>query len=767
MNTTGNIKYDGGNREDKNWILAEKEFNRRQLKKVESVFCQGNGYLGQRGALEEKYSTETRGLFLAGTYDRFGEEEVTELPNLADFTNFRIFLNDEEFRMVSGTIILYSRELDLKNGKITRHIYWESPKGLEVEMTFKRFVSLADKHVLASRIEIKPFNQDVNVRIISGIDGRQTNSGTQHLHEQSKHNIQNRLVEYCTVTGESRISVAQYAGHRIFLNGKEIAPEKIPVMERRYTGMKTEVEVSSYETLIIDKICSVFTSRDSETSENEKIWKTQERGREQALEYLSRGYLDLEKSNDRKWKHYWDKNDIRIQSDRELDQLAVRFAIYHLNIMAVRDDDRVSVGARGLTGEDYRGHVFWDTEMFLLPFYLFTEPEQARRLLTYRGKSLPGAKAKAYRNGFRGAMFPWESAGLEDGEVTPERGEADPRTREEIQIFTGKKELHISADISYAVWQYYKVTGDKNFLQEWGYEIILATAVFWADRVEWDGETCHIRDVIGPDEYKERVDDNTYTNYMVHYNLKLALQIVETLEKENPKFLEQMNNRWEVRDMLPQIRRAADAIALAVPDENGIFPQFAGYDELKDMDIHSYKAAGRNAAKGLMKDYTVKELREFQVHKQADLIFLLWLFPELAGNRENLERNFDFYEERTIHAVPHSFAIHSLIASRLDRTEEAYQLFYQCCAVDMGDDGEDAPDGIHAACMGGIWQCIVQGFCGVNVKDGELVIEPHLPQHWKSVEFRIQYGGKTMDVHVTPEGVECKEKEGKTKNRRK
>ena len=756
--TNNNIIYNTGNRGDKNWMGAEKEFNRRQLKKVESVLCQGNGYLGQRAALEEKYSTETRGLFVAGTYDRFGEEEVTELPNLADFTNFRIFLNDEEFRMVQGKIILYSRELDLRNGTIIRHIYWESKKGLEVELTFQRFVSLTDKHALASRVEIKPYNRDVKVRIASGIDGRQTNSGTQHFHELSKQNLNNRLVEYCTVTGESRIHVAQYAGHRLYLEGKELNPEKIPVMERRYVGMKTEVDVPLGETLVIDKICAVFTSRDSETVENEKIWKTRERGSEQALSYLKRGYDELKKSSDIKWKNYWDKNDILIQSDKDLDQLAVRFALYHLNIMADRKDDRVSIGARGLTGEDYKGHVFWDTEMFLLPFYLLTEPEQARGLLTYRGKSLPGAKAKAYRNGYRGAMFPWESAGLEDGEVTPERGEADIRTREEVQILTGKKELHISADISYAVWQYYQATGDKMFLREWGYEIILATAVFWADRVEWEGNICHIRDVMGPDEYKDRVNDNTYTNYMVRYNLQLALQITETLEKESPKFLEQMNNRWEVKDMLPQIRRAAEGIFIPSADESGIIPQFDGYDKLKAMDISKYKAAGRYGARELMKDYTVKELREFQVHKQADLLFLLWLFPKLMENKERLERNFDFYEKRTIHAAPHSYAVHSLLASILGRTEEAYQLFYNCCAIDMGNDGENAPDGIHAVCMAGIWQCIVQGFCGVHIQGGELVIEPNLPQSWKKVEFRINYGGKAMDIIVTHEGAQIKEK---------
>lgn len=771
MESSGNLSYNKGVKADKNWVIEESQFSRRELKKIEAIFAQGNGYLGQRAVLEETYSTETRGLFLAGTFDRFGEEEVTELPNLADFCNIRIFFDDEEFRMVQGKSLLYGRRLNLKDGVLTRHVYWEGRSGVEAELFFERFVSLSDKHVIASRVRITPFNRNVRVRIISGINGRVTNSGTQHFHEVETRIREDQMMEYHTVTGESKIHMLQYFGHQFSLNGSPIHPKKIPLIDRRYAGMMTEVDVPMRESLVVDKICTVFTDRDP-GAEKEKAWDTSVRGRKKTQEYLEKGYDFLKKRSQKEWKTFWNKNDILIHGEYDYDQLAIRFALYHLNIMADREDDTVGIGAKGLTGEDYKGHCFWDTEMCMLPFYLLTDPEEARRLLTYRGRGLQGAKIKAYRNDYKGAMFPWESARPEDGETTPERGMADPLTGERISIYTGKKELHISADISYAVWEYYKATGDEGFMKQWGDEIILATAVFWADRVEWDeeGKTCHICDVIGPDEYKQRVKDNTYTNYMARHNLLLAVQIAEKLEKEDPEYLEELNNKWEIREMLPKIRRAAEGIYLPPMETDGIIPQFNGYEKLKDLDILSYKSFGKNGVIEMLKEHTIPELTAYRVHKQADLVLLLLLFPELperkreTERREVRERNYEFYERRTIHEAPYSFATHSLMAASLGRTQEAYELFRQCCDVDLSSDGENAPAGIYAACMGGIWQCVVEGFCGVRIQADALHIDPCLPKQWESVKFRICYRGSNLEIKVTKEAVTVNNKSSHTVN---
>lgn len=566
---------------------------------------------------------------------------------------------------------------------------------MEAEFFFERFVSLADKHVIAARVRILPYHRNVKVKIISGINGRMTNSGTQHFHEVETRMHKEKMMEYHTVTGESKIHVLQYSGHRFALNGSPIHPKKTPLIGQRYATIKTEVEVPAGESFVVDKICTVFTDRDP-GAEGEKAWDTCSRGRKKTREYLDAGYDVLKKRSQKEWKTFWNRNDILIRGENDYDQLAIRFALYHLNI-------------------------------------------------------------KAYRNGYKGAMYPWEAARPEYGETTPERGMADPQTGERTSIYTGKKELHISADISHAVWKYYQATGDEEFMKQWGDEIILATAVFWADRVEWDedGRVCHIRDVIGPDEYKQRLTDNTYTNYMARNNLRLAVQIAERLEKEDPEYLEELNNRWEICEMLPKIRRAAEGIYLPPVGKDGILPQFAGYGKLQEMDLSYYKSFGKNAAAEIRKEHTVLELESLRVHKQADLVLLLQLFPELpeeAGGtqrRQVREKNYEFYEKHTLHEASYSFATHSLMAASLGRIQEAYALFCQCCDVDLSSDGENAPAGIYAACMGGIWQCVVEGFCGVRIEEDALRIDPCLPETWESVKFRICYRKSTLDIKVT------------------
>lgn len=566
---------------------------------------------------------------------------------------------------------------------------------MEAEFFFERFVSLADKHVIAARVRILPYHRNVKVKIISGINGRMTNSGTQHFHEVETRMHKEKMMEYHTVTGESKIHVLQYSGHRFALNGSPIHPKKTPLIGQRYAAIKTEAEVPAGESFVVDKICTVFTDRDP-GAEGEKAWDTCSRGRKKTREYLDAGYDVLKKRSQKEWKTFWNRNDILIRGENDYDQLAIRFALYHLNI-------------------------------------------------------------KAYRNGYKGAMYPWEAARPEYGETTPERGMADPQTGERTSIYTGKKELHISADISHAVWKYYQATGDEEFMKQWGDEIILATAVFWADRVEWDedGRVCHIRDVIGPDEYKQRLTDNTYTNYMARNNLRLAVQIAERLEKEDPEYLEELNNRWEICEMLPKIRRAAEGIYLPPVGKDGILPQFAGYGKLQEMDLSYYKSFGKNAAAEIRKEHTVLELESLRVHKQADLVLLLQLFPELpeeAGGtqrRQVREKNYEFYEKHTLHEASYSFATHSLMAASLGRIQEAYALFCQCCDVDLSSDGENAPAGIYAACMGGIWQCVVEGFCGVRIEEDALRIDPCLPETWESVKFRICYRKSTLDIKVT------------------
>ena len=745
------LNYNSGTGGKKNWIIKEQIFDREKLGKCEAIFSQGNGYIGQRAALEEKYTAECRDLFVTGTFDRFDEGEVTELPNLADFTNLKIELDGETFSIDAGKLVSYGRELDLETGVVTRSVLWESSSGLQAELTFERIVSLAEEHVIAFRTVIRPLNRDIRVRISSGIDGTKTNTGTQHFKEGTKRIYNANLMEYTAETVQSGVTAVQYAGHRIYRGGEEIHPYFLPVIDRRYLGIRTEAEVTEGEELAVEKICCVYTGRDKDATENETLQETEKRSHAAAEAYLNRGYADLREKNDAAWEEYWRKTDIRIDSEDDYDQLAIRFALYHLNIMIKRDDDRVGIGAKGMSGEGYKGHSFWDTEIFLLPFYLFTDPSAAGTLLSYRGKSLSGARKKAKENGYKGAMFPWESAWLDDGEVTPEWGAADVVTGEPIPILTGKLEQHISADVSYAVWEYYLATGDETFMKRYGYEIILATAVFWADRVEWEGENCHIRNVIGPDEYKEHVDDNAYTNYLVKYNLGLARKVAEKLKKQDRNLYAEIDGRWELEDNLEAIRRAEEGLYLPKADDNGIIPQYDGYEKLKYLDLTKYKES--DVVGTIYEDFNQEQIGEYQVHKQADTVLLLLLFPELVSTGDR-GKNYEFYEKRTLHDSSLSKSSHALLAAKLGRQEEAYHFFRGCCDTDLGSVMTTSNAGIHSACMGGIWQCVVQGFGGVEIRDGKLHVEPQLPSAWKTLTFRIAYEGTTLEVSASRDDLE-------------
>ena len=341
------------------------------------------------------------------------------------------------------------------------------------------------------------------------------------------------IMEMCSETVESEVLCCQYAENRFYLGGAAEKAEQLPVIDRRKLATETAFTVEQGQTLTVEKLCCIHTSRDQIYEGTESVKEKVPADGKHHMEAIGRkGYEALKQESCAAWENYWEKQDIQIESEDAYDQTAVRFALYHLNIMVKRDDDRVGIGAKALSGEGYKGHSFWDTEIFLLPHYLFTDPATARTLLSYRGKSLPGAVRKAEENGYRGAMFPWESAWLYDGEVTPLWGGADVVTGKQMKILTGILEQHISADVAFAVWQYFTATEDEAFMVACGYEIILATALFWTDRVEWneDKSCCFLTDVIGPDEYKEHVDNNAYTNYMVHENLLLAERVIKELE---------------------------------------------------------------------------------------------------------------------------------------------------------------------------------------------------------------------------------------------
>lgn len=737
------------------WTIEEKQFDSRYLGKCEAIFTQGNGYMGVRNAYEEAYVAETRNMFVSGTFNKFSEQEVTELPNLPDITNMQLIINDRPFSLSEGTIHHYSRILNLRNGETIRTIDWESNQGERMKMTFQRAVSMAEKHAIGMKATIQPVNADVEIKIISGIDGTVSNSGAQHMLEGDKRLYDGTLLEYLSKTSQSGICVATYVGHTFKLDGAEVSMKTLPIMNRRQIMISASAKVCKNSVLTIEKLSSVYTGRDVEfrdvVATEEMLQKI---GQDVTKKLVLEGYGQFLDKSAKAWEDIWEKQDIIFETTNSFDQLALRFAIYHLNIMVNKEDNRVGIGAKALSGEGYKGHSFWDTEVFLLPYYLFSEPKTARNLLEYRYLSLQGARQKAIDNHYQGAMYPWEAAWIDDGEVTPYNGPADVVTGRPLIYWTGVIEQHITADVAFAVWQYYQATKDEEFLVNYGYEMIFDTARFWLSRLEWneDKNQYEICDVIGPDEYKEHINNNAYTNYMANFNMTLARQLYDELEgtensTKKAKFQalkEQLclvNMREEMNEKIPKLY-------LPKPDEKtGIIPQFDGYMNLKYMDISRFKESTEVLT--IYNEMGQEQINEYQISKQGDLVVLFYLLENLFA-KDIVEKNYEFYEERTLHDSSLSKSTHSVVASDLGRVEQAYEFYEGSCGVDLSDEMKSSDAGIHSASMGGIWQAAVQGFGGIRMVDGMLRIAPVLPKECKRLVFRVHYAGSVLMITMIP-----------------
>lgn len=664
------------------WKLIEDRFDPTALGKAEAAFCLGNGYLGLRSAAEERYLGETRDLLVAGTFDCFSKEEVTELPNAADVTNIELTLNGARFDLTQGKILSYQRVLNLKTGLLERDVTWESPKGEVFTLKFERIVSLKRLHTIALRVSVCPA-ADAEIVFRSGIDGRQTNEGSQHFTEGKTRYYDMRTMQFAPRTIQSNIFFVLDAAHRFRLDGAEFEIKRDINITRRKMLSNFSGFVKAGQTLTMEKYANVYTSRDREL-EGYTDEQIQALAFEKLKEDEAAGFDFLAGESADCWEEkVWKRVPIEI-SGPAYDQLVIRFAQYHLQLMTPAHDNRMNIGAKGLSGEGYKGHTFWDTEIYILPYFIFTMPEVARKLEEYRYLSLPGAHAKAAHNGFVGAQYPWESAWLDDGEVTPEFFGTDILTGELIKVWSGFIEIHITADVAFGAWQYYKVTGDQDFMDRYGYELILDCAKFWSSRFE-SGEDgrLHINDVVGPDEYKEHVNDNAFTNYMARWNLQKAVEYAKELKAEKPELYAALDKKLDLGALVPKWESDLEKLYLTVPNDKGVLPQDASYLTLREVDLSKYRKQAHVG--GIYKDYNQDQICQIQVSKQADVMVLFYLLEEQFTQAVK-RASWDYYEPRTLHDSSLSLSTHAVLACDIGQVELGYEMFKKASLIDLSND---------------------------------------------------------------------------------
>ena len=736
--------YNKGTGDLKNWLVTENDFDTRFQGKCETIFCQGNGYMGMRTATEERYINQVRNTFVSGTFNKFDEYDVTELPNAADVSNIDIRIDGKLFSLDKGSFSDYHRTLNLKTGEVTREFTWKNEEGKAFQFSFKRFISFDNLHLMAAEVKIKALNQSAKIQFDSGINGQMSNSGAQHFHEGEKRIFDKKYVQMLQQTTQSGITFIHNTAHSVSLDGAKVISRF--EMDRRKVFMIYNTDVEVNQTIKLEKISNIYTTRDKKF-ESLSLKSLKEYSIEQLKSTSDSGYNELQHLSAKVWAEKWNAIDIKVESNDDFNQLAIRFAQYHLLIMTPANDNRMGIGAKGLSGEGYKGHSFWDTELFILPFFTFTQPQIARSLLEYRFNTINGARKKAIENGYKGAMFPWESAWADDGEVTPVWGAADIITGESTKIWSGFIEQHITSDISFAIWQYYQVTGDEDFMDKYGYEILLDTGIFWASRLQWnnDKKQYHINEVIGPDEYKEHVNNDAFTNYTAYWCIENAIHYYHLLKDGKSEIFSRLDPILNLESEIIELEEKLPLIYLPHPNENNIIPQDDTYLTLTDIDLTKYK--NQEHVGSIFLDYSLSQVGKMQVTKQASIVMLMYLLENKFSPEVKLA-NFNYYEARTLHDSSLSFSIHSILANDLGNRELSYSLYRQAATIDLGMNMKSSDHGIHGASLGGVWQIIVCGFGGLRMVGGKLRIEPKLPKEISRIIYPLYWKSNLLEVIV-------------------
>ncbi|MDP4086724.1 MAG: glycosyl hydrolase family 65 protein [Bacillota bacterium] len=744
------MNYSLGKGEYQNWAIADVDFSLDHLGKTEAIMYLGNGYMGIRSANEEPYLQETRDCFVAGTFNKFDESEVTELPNIADVTRIDIRVDGERFSLEFGQVKNYVKQLNLKTAELTRSFEWTSPKGKQLRFNFKRFVSLDNLHLIGIKMEVEALNEPVVIAFNSGINAQMTNTGSQHFHEGERRIYDKRFIQLIQTTTESKVDIVLNTVHRVNVNGNELDKEPRMEMDRRKVWLAYEVDLKANDTLTMEKLVTIHTSRDKEIDNPDyALGHLREVSLSNLRHASEKGYETAFNDSKAAWNEkVWNQYNFNIDSEDAFDMLSLRFALYHLTIMTPAHDERMGIGAKALSGEGYKGHSFWDTEVFILPFFIYSNPEVAKSLLKYRYHGLVGARKKAKENGYEGAMYPWEAAWPNDGEVTPVWGAVDIVTGMQTKIWSGFIEQHITSDIAYAVWQYYKITKDQDFMDTYGYEMLFDTATFWTSRLEWNDEKqeFHINEVVGPDEYKEHVNNNTFTNHMAHFNIELAIKYYEELKKERLELLAELESKLNLEKEYSLWTERIGKIYLPQPRKEGnIIPQDDTYLSKKIIDLTKYK--NQTKVGSMFLDYNLEQVKDIQVSKQAD-IMILFLLLENRFKPEVKVANFNYYEPKTLHDSSLSLSTHAILSNDLGLEEMSYSLFRRAAEIDLGPMMNTSDHGVHAASIGGIWQSVVLGFGGVRMVEGKLRINPRLPKHWNELSFTISWHGYPLHVQI-------------------
>ncbi len=719
----------------KDWLIEEKQWNKGWQQTRESQFTLGNGYICSRGVLEELPYDSYPGTYIAGLYDRVAAQ-VAELVNLPNPINFKIVTEGEKLDIISSDVLNHYRALDMKKGLLVRRTMFSNNRKHRFDYQSMRFVSMDNKNIAAMRIWLKPLDASANLSIMRSIDTGTTNRGVLTEGRKKHYEITEiqatKNTSYVNVETFGRGVQVGYASTILVSCGG-----KIQRLSDKSFNLKLRRGQTATFTLIFS-LCSHQHSVKNFTLNSHRA-------------AVKAGFNKLVAQNAQAWRKKWDIAGVDIVGDPVMEKSS-RFNIYHLLICEPEKNSHVSVGARSLSGEGYRGHIFWDADIFILPFYLYTSPSAAKSMLLYRYDRLGAAREIARQRGYKGAMFPWESAHT-GYDVTPTWFKNLDGSI--IKIMTMEREDHITADIAYAVFHYYRVTGDENFLLRYGLEIFLECARFWASRVEYSKrkKKYEIKHVIGPNEFQEDVNNNAYTNYIAKWNMKYGVLLYKMLKKKKPRQVEILADRINLKAAeLKDWQQKAELLTNTSFPKGKIIEEFNGYFKKRFVNITELD---HNLMPLIPKGFKLSDIGKTQFVKQADVVMMLYLFGDQFDSRtKNL--NFHYYNKRTLHKSSLSPSIYAIVGLESGEQDRALHYYVNSANTDLLNIHGNTHEGIHSASAGGTWQALINGFAGVRIKRNVLSIDPHMPPRWRRMSFKIVWQGNPLAVTVSHKNIKLR-----------
>ncbi len=704
------------------WSIEKNGFDRPDIELHGSKYLIGNGFMGYRGTMEEYSAEQLVAVNLAGFFDLAKGSNWRESVNAPNPLYTVVSVDGVELNLSCCESVYHKQTLNIKSGIHCRETVF-SVAGVNITIKAERFVSMVRENIIALKYSVCA-DKDVNITLKTGIDKNIWNIFGTHLNFVSEVSDNNSFKLNCeTVQLKNELKVYEtVVGLNSFENDNLLH--------------SSQISLKADEEFTFTKFGGIYHSQSLDTAE------------ENFSDAVNTGYDALLNEHILAWENIWENSDVVIEGDLKA-QLAIRYSIYHLCSIAPHNTDKCGIPARGLSGQVYKGAAFWDTEMFMLPFFQFTDKKVARNLLKYRVNTLPGAKRKAKEFGHEGAFFAWESQETGDDACTL-FNVTDIFTNRPLRTYFKDKQIHVSADIVFAMWDYCRTTDDYTILTDGGLELMYECLWFFYTYSVFKPykNRYEILDVVGPDEYHERVNNNAFTNVMVKHAADIFVMALDKVKTENPEYFKTFDKdlRWAYD--------FAEKLYVPSPDENGIIEQFDGYFKLE------------NVTPEILKTRELKENEYWGGHglasntmtlKQADVVMMLNVFRN-EYSKEIKKANWEFYEPYTEHGSSLSACAYAIVAAEIGNTDWAYKYFMKTASVDLTGAtkqylGSLYIGGTHPAANGGAWNTAIFGFAGVSFTNTTLDISPRLPQNWKSLSFILNWKGERLKIKITSNDV--------------